>query len=201
MSNSLPDFFDRTTLRKELRQKRRILSHSDQHHAAKNLFHLLGKEMFFIKAKRIAFYFANDGEIDPLALLFKALAMNKQCYLPVLAPRPSGRLQFAAFRNGDALRPNRWGILEPDTFPRKIISPRALDLVLVPLVGFDRRCARLGMGKGFYDRSFAFKSRLGTSRPMLVGLAHECQKVDAIPSNSWDVPLDAVVTAEKIYRH
>jgi 5-formyltetrahydrofolate cyclo-ligase len=71
--------------------------------------------------------------------------------------------------------------------------------VLVPLVGFDEHCNRLGMGKGFYDRTFGYKTRTGYNKPKLIGLAHECQKIPSVPTDSWDVRLDGVISDRGVY--
>ena len=97
-----------------------------------------------------------------------------------------------------ALQQNDWGTAEPtggDPVP-----PTDFDLVFVPLVGFTASCFRLGMGKGFYDRTFSFKIFNRRSRPLLVGLAYDFQKIDSVKIESWDVRLDLVVTDKKIYR-
>ena len=94
---------------------------------------------------------------------------------------------------------NHWGIPEPIGTVNTFVSALSLDLVFVPLVGFDTSLARLGMGKGFYDRTFAFKRRLKVRRPRLVGLAHDCQKIEKIPVDVHDVLLDAVATDKRIY--
>jgi 5-formyltetrahydrofolate cyclo-ligase len=76
-----------------------------------------------------------------------------------------------------------------------------LDLMLVPLVGFDGACNRIGMGGGFYDRTLAYlRRRRHWRRPRLIGIAHECQRVDRIDPRPWDIPLDAVVTEQGVYR-
>ena len=70
----------------------------------------------------------------------------------------------------------------------------------MPLVGFDPEGGRLGMGGGFYDRSLAYRNRHAYCRkPALLGLAHECQKVDRLALASWDVPLEATVTDRAWY--
>jgi len=190
---------DRATLRMELRRKRHALSSSEQHHAAKRLYHRVATQTFFLKAKRIAFYFANDAEVDPLALLFKALEMGKQCFLPILSSHQPERVCFASFREGDPLEPNQWGVLEPVSTVRDLVSTRSINLVFVPLVGFDEHCNRLGMGKGYYDRTFGYKTRTGYNKPKLVGLAHECQKTPSVPTDFWDVRLDGVISDGNIY--
>ena len=191
---------DRATLRRDLRIRRRSLTESELRFAAKQLYHRIVNQTFFIKAKRIAFYLASDAEIDPLAILFKALAMGKQCYLPLISTHQPGKVVFTLYKEGDPLQANQWGILEPVNHPHDLVAPQTLNLVFVPLVGFDSQCNRMGMGMGFYDRTFSFRHGNSITRPVLVGLAHECQKVDSLPVQPWDVPLDAVATDNDLYR-
>ena len=95
---------------------------------------------------------------------------------------------------------NYFGIPEPDITPRKRCPTRSLDVVLMPLVAFDESGNRLGMGGGFYDQTFSYKSRSGNvSKPFLIGVAYEFQRVDSLPTNWWDISLDGIVT-EKGYR-
>jgi 5-formyltetrahydrofolate cyclo-ligase len=191
---------ERTRLRSTLRQGRRALSAAEQRQKAEQVCQQVISRAFFHRARRLACYVANDGELDPLAILLQAQRMGKRCYLPVLSSHRPDKVCFAPFRPGDGLVPNHWGIPEPGQLVRRLVTPYALDLVFVPLVGFDADCNRLGMGKGFYDRTFAYRQRLGFRRPRLVGLAYEQQRVDRIAANPWDVPLDAVITEAGIYR-
>ena len=79
--------------------------------------------------------------------------------------------------------------------------PWGLDLILLPLVGFDLKGNRLGMGGGYYDRTLSYlRHRRFWIKPRLVGVAHECQKVDSLIARPWDIPLDAVVTETAFYR-
>jgi 5-formyltetrahydrofolate cyclo-ligase len=187
------------TLRDSLRQFRQALPLEAHQATNQALSELAQQQDFYRNAQHIAFYHAVDGEIDPKPLLDAALAAGKQCYLPVISGENSDMLSFAPFDSDTKLIKNQWGILEPPQ-PDVFIPPTHFDLVLVPLVGFDKNCFRLGMGKGFYDRTFSFKIFNRSSRPLLVGLAHTEQLVDSFKTESWDVRLDAVITAEKIYR-
>lgn len=190
---------ERHALRDSLRKARKALSDAQQSEAAATLATLVADESFFKDAKKIAFYLGVDGEIDPRPLVDLALGAGKDCYLPVINQDTQETLSFAPFDTETELIENQWGISEPP-LPEEEMSSTDFDVVFVPLVGFDANCFRLGMGKGFYDRTFSFKIFNRRSQPLLVGLAHECQLTEPFPTASWDVRLDAVVTAEKIYR-
>ncbi|MBS25392.1 MAG: 5-formyltetrahydrofolate cyclo-ligase [Gammaproteobacteria bacterium] len=190
---------ERKALRDSLRQARLDLNPVEQSVAAQDLHDLVAEQEFFMNASHIVFYQSMDGEIDPKPLLDKALAEGKSCYLPTLLKDSAGQMSFAPYDHDTELTENDWGIGEPP-LPNEEISLTNFDVVFVPLVGFDENCFRLGMGKGFYDRTFSFKIFNRRSRPLLVGLAHECQLTDSFPTASWDVRLDAVITAEKVYR-
>tara|TARA_B110000261_G_C13023215_1_gene332991 strand:- start:530 stop:1120 length:591 start_codon:yes stop_codon:yes gene_type:complete len=192
----MPD--TRDTLRSSLREKRHGLSTEQQMAASLALFNMLGNQAFFRVAQRIAFYQVADGEIDPRMLLDLALSEGKSCFLPVIQQDNPEFVSFAPYDANTELAPNKWGIAEPPA--SEVISPTNFDVVFVPLVAFSKDCFRMGMGQGFYDRTFSFKIFNRRSSPMLVGLAHECQLIDSFPVESWDVRLDAVATEKKIYR-
>lgn len=189
----------RNTIRDSLRLARQSISADEQDMAAQQLFELVRDTDYFRTARRIAFYNAFDGEINPKPLLQLALREEKECFLPAIFQDDPNLVSFTAFDENTVLDANPLGIEKPSG-SAATIPATDLDLVLVPLVGFDAQCFRLGMGKGFYDRTFSFKIFNRRSRPMLIGLAHECQRTESIAVQSWDVRLDAVITAEKIYR-
>jgi len=185
----------RPVLRRKLRQTRRQLSPAQQRHAARRLYRQLSHHPLFRRARHIALYLPNDGEIDPRLLLRAAQRRGKATYLPVLNPWPRTRMVFQRIEPGERLRRNRFGIFEPVIRTARQRRVWALDLLLMPLVGFDGNGGRLGMGGGFYDRSLAYRARRKNShKPTLLGLAHECQRVDRLPLESWDVPLLGTVT-------
>lgn len=189
----------RTALRQSLRDTRNQLTEEVQTSSAAALVELITQQDFYKSAELIAFYHTIDGEMNPEPLMAHALEDGKTCFLPVINDDDPELLSFAQIDSDTVLQENSWGISEPP-LPDKSISPTSFDVVFVPLVGFDKNCFRLGMGKGFYDRTFSFKIFNRRSRPLLVGLAHNCQLTEPFPVASWDVRLDAVVTAEKIYR-
>ncbi len=161
----------------------------------------LGRHRHFHLSERLAAYWAADGEVDPAPLMALARQRHKRCFLPVLRPHPQRKLWFLPYSPGDPLTRNRFGIPEPDVRRRHVALAWELDIILVPLVAFDSECRRLGMGGGFFDRTLAYmRYRSAWRRPRLIGLAHECQRVDRLPTQPWDVPLDMVVTESRIYR-
>lgn len=127
--------------------------------------------------------------------LEQAARGGKRCYLPILHPFLHGRLLFAQWQPGDRLAKNRFGIPEPILRGARLLPARRLDLVITPLLAFDAQCHRIGMGGGYYDRSFGFLHRRSHwCRPRLIGLAYAFQQVPPITPSPWDVRLDKVVT-------
>ncbi|WP_436785567.1 5-formyltetrahydrofolate cyclo-ligase [Stutzerimonas frequens] len=190
----------RPALRRKLRHARRQLTPAQQRLAARRLYRQLTHHPQFRRARHIALYLPNDGEIDPRLLLQAAQRRGKATYLPVLNPWPRTRMVFQRIKPGERLRRNRFGIFEPVIRTARQRRVWALDLLLMPLVGFDGNGGRLGMGGGFYDRSLAYRAmRKKSHKPTLLGLAHECQRVDRLPLESWDVALQATVTDQGWY--
>lgn len=186
------------TLRQRLRARRQVLPATQQRRNSQALLKRLGRHPLFVNSHSIAFYLANDGEADPDPLLLLAHQAGKRCYLPVIQADLS--LRFVRYRPGQTLIKNRFGIAEP-CGRRGQVTTRRLDAIIMPLVGFDRRGGRLGMGGGFYDRSLQSSADRHTgSGPLLVGLAHSFQEVDQLELQCWDVRLDVIATEKEIIR-
>lgn len=187
-------------LRFSMRQQRRAISAKQRHYAAQHLALNLFRHPLFRRAKHLACYLENDGEISLEPVIQRIWQSRKQCYLPVLHPLKRG-LCFLPYSPETALRPNRFGILEP--YDLRLARPVwALDLVLTPLVAFDEQGHRLGMGGGFYDASFAYlPQRRYLQRPKLLGVAFEIQHLAALPQvKQWDIPLSGAVTEAASYQ-
>ncbi len=149
-----------------------------------------------VDCKHVASYIAIRGEIDTLPLMHRYVGNN--FYLPLLRGQS---MYFAPWRPGAELLKKNFGLLEPDCRDDEWINPAELDVVLVPLVVFDQHCNRIGQGGGFYDRTFEFlHGRSGVGKPALVGVAHESQREPALQVQTWDVPLDLVITESSVYR-
>jgi len=179
---------------------RRALPAAERHRCARQLAGRVASLRAFRQAHHIAAYLAVDAEMDPAPLLERAWALGKQVYLPVLAGAPAAHLLFAPYHPHSAMQANRFGIPEPVVPATNLLAPQRLDLVLTPLVAFDASGTRLGMGGGFYDRSFAFRGNPAhLPRPLLLGLAYELQKVAELSRQPWDIPLDGIVTEQALY--
>jgi 5-formyltetrahydrofolate cyclo-ligase len=187
-------------IRRRIRQQRRNLT-KYQRQKYNNLIHKnLLQHKLFIKSKHIAIYLANDGEVE-LNSLLNYIWQYKKCYLPYIKSTKlyNRKLWFLPYSQQTKLYKNRYGILEPKNLSKKR-NLWSLDLILVPLVAFDNNNKRLGMGAGYYDRSFAYLlNRKYWCKPKLLGIAYELQKVDNLPYRSWDVPLSGIVTEKKCY--
>ena len=190
---------DRQILRRELRDRRRALTAPIRIAAAESLAdRLLALPMFGANdpmSGHVAGYWAMDGEIGLHAFQLRLPPTLAYC-LPIL--HPDGLLRFAPWKPGDALVTNRHGIPEPAVDPDDALEARQMTLVVLPLVGFDAGCQRLGMGGGWYDRSLALR-HAQPAPPWLVGAAFDVQRVDAIATEAWDVRLDAVCSERATY--
>lgn len=189
---------DRVHLRRELRAVRRDLSPASRRAASRRACDRLRRLSWFRMARNVAIYLPLPEEADP-----RPLAGDRggpRFYVPVLIGYRD--MRFAPLEPGMRKSRNRLGIDEPHRpADRRLLRPGAIDLAVLPLLGFDARCNRLGQGGGHYDRAFAFLAhrRLRHGGPRLVGLAFECQRVDELPRRDWDIPLDAVVTENRLY--
>ena len=188
----------RRSLRARLNARRRQVSASERARTALLVARNVDRALHLQSHWRIAAYAALPWELDTAPLM--ALAESRGCgiYLPRIdRQRTSRRMRFVEM-HGPARR-NRLGIAEPGS--ATIVGARWLDVVFLPLVGFDRRGLRLGSGGGYYDRAFAFRHmRRAWLAPRLIGLAYAFQEVDSITAAAHDVPMDAVVTEEGITR-
>lgn len=181
---------ERQALRRQFRARRHALSQHAQRQHALAVAHTLGTHEELRQAHKIGLYVANDGEVDLAPLAVELSRANKQLALPVVGEQKV--MDFYRYQPGDELAPNRFHIPEPAP-GADLVEGSTLDLVLVPMVAFDDAGNRLGMGVGYYDRYLA---RLGReARPRTIGIAHQVQHSEIpLPTESWDMPLDCVVT-------
>lgn len=186
-------------IRQRIRTQRRALSPSAQQQHSQALRQITIREKIYRNSQHIGCYLANDGEIDPYLLVEHARSLNKKVYLPILS-QFKNHLYFAPYDEHSRLQPNRFNIPEPVCHPSQWKTAAQLDLLLVPLVAFNPDGNRMGMGGGFYDRTLAYlQHRKFWKKPTLLGLAHEIQKVEQLQSQSWDIPLNYIITEKQRY--
>ncbi len=190
----------RSALRRQMRDKRAGLSTTTRHNAAVGIARLVQRAKLLKPRLRIAVYLGVRGEADLAPLIDRARRLGCRLYLPRVINLRRRQMEFLRFTGLAALRRNRLGLSEPVSVAQRI-APRDLDLVFVPLVAFDTNGHRLGTGGGFYDRRFAFlANRRRWRKPRLIGVGYELQRVTLVPSERWDIALDAIVTERFVYR-
>ena len=236
--NHLPpsnQFFDKPSLRREMRRKRRALSPLQQKKAAQKLKSTLTLSHLFNRSKHIAIYLANDGELNPQPFIDwcwqygqKQKHNNQpsiEVYLPVIHPFSKGHLLFLRYSPTTTMVNNHYGIAEPKLNILTLCPAHNLDIIFTPLVAFDDQGNRLGMGGGFYDRTLAKLNIISLAKlaeyhsaqqastnstnqqtevvlnspTAVVGLAHQCQQVEQLPTELWDVPLPTIITPDNHY--
>lgn len=182
-------------LRQQIRAKRLLLdSTALKSYAQAATMHLLHQPEFQ-GAQHIALYMDFNNEVATQFIFNKALRLHKSCYLPCVTSMR--HLHFYKVDADTLLSKNRFGIFEPAGHAKARYAHQ-FDLIIVPLVAFDLDLHRLGMGGGYYDRTFAFKG--SATKPYLVGLAYDFQRVNHLPHSNLDVSLDMVITEKRIYR-
>ncbi len=179
--------------RQLLRQQRRAITASERAQSARKILHQMQKISNIQNGQKIALYLENDGEISPKYIHNFLEKQGVSIYLPILVGKS---LKFAKI--GNEFKKNKFGIDEP--VATEVLNAKQLDVIFIPLVGFDKNKNRIGMGGGFYDRALSFKkNQTNYNSPKLYGLAFDCQQVAKIDSQSWDVALDTIITPTKIY--
>lgn len=190
----------REQLRSAYRAKRQALTEIEQSDASKGLLTNFIDSGLLNQLNKIAVYLANDGEIDPIRLIYYCWANNKQVYLPVIHPFHKRSLLFVEYHPTSRMRDNKFAIAEPLLECHKIAPIDTLDAVLTPLVSFDKFGHRMGMGGGYYDRTLArlVKTTQRDPCPKVIGIAHDCQESPSIPIARWDIPMHSIVTPTRI---
>lgn len=183
---------DKKALREILKKKRHALSKLEQSQASAKIFKQILDLKAYQNAKKIGLYFAKGKEIDLNPLWQHATSHQKNCFFPAITP--DHRLLFFPATLKSPLIKNRYGIDEPLASPKEAAPLQDFDLIFLPLLAFDKLGRRLGMGGGYYDKTLA-----ALRGPLLLGLAYNFQYLPQLPSDPWDVCLNAVITPEKLY--
>lgn len=187
----------RTSLRQLYRQYRQGLSHDEHDVASTKIKQQLLQLDAINQAKKIAVYLSNDGEVDLTLFVKDCWQRDIELYLPVLHPFIKGYLLFTQYRQDYSLKLNKYGIAEPELAVSHVCPVINLDVILTPLVAFDKQGNRLGMGGGYYDRTLSHCTQHSVG-PVLMGIAHDGQQAAALPAQSWDIPMNLIVTPNQI---
>jgi len=182
----------RNQLRQQIRKTRANLTALQQQQAEDSITQQALALIEAQNAQHIALYVSFDGEISTEKLIKTLWAQDKHVYLPVLHPFNPNHLLFLRYLPDTPMLKNKFGILEPKLNVQNVLPLDELDILFTPLVAFDKQGNRLGMGGGFYDRTL---QNWQNSSFIPVGLAHQCQQVELLPTEAWDVPLHRILVA------
>ena len=182
----------RNQLRQQIRKTRANLTALQQQQAEDSITQQALELIEERNAQYIALYLSFDGEISTDKLIKILWAQGKQVYLPVLHPFNPNHLLFLRYLPDTPMLKNKFGIWEPKLNVQSVLPLEELDILFTPLVAFDKQGNRLGMGGGFYDRTL---QNWRNSSFIPVGLAHQCQQVEQLPTEAWDVPLHQILVA------
>ena len=184
---------DQSLLRKDGLAARRSLTIDERDVGSELIAEKVVHAHWFQRSKYVACYLAAADEVNTWAIISRAWRMKKRVFAPVLGK--TRRMQFQEITPDTELIRNELGLLEP--IDGDIAVARMFDIVFTPLAAFDETLQRIGMGGGYFDRTFAFtRHRMHWQRPRMIGLAFACQKVAKIPPNPWDIRVFTVITEE-----
>lgn len=191
---------NKSGLRSRLRSRRRAVSDADRSLFTRRIVRHVLRSGLLLRYRRIGIYLAHGTEIDTLALINTMLGLGKTVLLPML---PAGRGKKLWFNPIEADTPwvlNRFGMTENRS--RYSVRAQAVDVLFLPLLGYDDAGYRIGTGGGYYDASLSYlRQRQCWRKPYLIGMAYSCQHIaDPLIPDPWDVPMNAILTEAGLYR-
>lgn len=189
-------FKDKKNIRMYIKNMRKSLSLTEQYDASIKVSKLAYNCKFIFNSKNIALFLSFKGEISTYPLILKLWLNKKNVFVPVIHSFQEKQLLFVRFSSNSIVYYNKYNILEPIFNIQDIISVYNLDTIIVPLIAFDKKGVRLGMGGGFYD---VFLKNWKKKNFFPVGLAYNFQLLSSIPRQRWDVSLPVVLTPNKIW--
>lgn len=188
-------------LRKSLREKRASLTHIQQQQKSQKIVNYILDSAVFKDAKKIGYYHAVRGEADPAKL--SSMHKQKHFYLPIVISASKNKqagLVFAPASPTSQYQANLFNIPEPICKHSERINANELDLLIMPLLAFDRSGNRLGMGGGFYDRTLSYKQQHPKTKPVLMGFAYDFQEVELLQAEHWDIGLDWIAMESELIK-
>ena len=190
---------DQQQLRRQLLNARASLSVAQRDTAAQAVATHLMQLPQLQQPTYVGSYFSIRAELPTQALNQQLLNVGHQLALPVLHPINQGHLLFLSLSETTRWVHNQYQIPEPELQAQHIMPLQKLQVLLVPLVGFDKHGNRMGMGGGFYDRTLSGWYKGHYPQLLPIGLALDCQQVEQLPRQPWDVPLPMVITPSKVW--
>lgn len=190
---------NKTQLRHELRRRRRVVTRAERALAARHIVRHVLRSGLLLRYQRIGIYLPHGAEINTLILLNRMLSMGKQVYLPMLPFGRGKKLWFNRVEVGARWILNRFGMSENQS--RSSVRAKWINLLFMPLVGYDDAGYRIGTGGGYYDASLAYlRRRHHWQTPYLVGVGFSCQHIDGkLAPDAWDIPLNAILTEHGLH--
>ncbi len=187
----------KNALRRPLKLKRQAMHPFKRLRAAASARRTLRNFPVLQRAQRIGSYLDVNGEFPMSGINDLLLHQQKAVFFPTISDFQNGQMHFVPWTKNSRLKANKFKI--PEVFPITTKQhSQALDLILVPLLGFDNAGNRLGMGGGFYDRYLA--SYRVSKKPFILGIAYDMQRLAKLETDPWDHPLDAILTETGIQR-
>lgn len=184
----------RNLLRQEILAKRRQLTAKESAQAGLSILKTIMQMNVFKRTVNVASYISLSGELCTKDMNEYFMTRHHLC-LPYMVTGQKGKMDFYSFKKGDELVENRFHILEPKNQPENLVLEDKIDVIVVPLVAFDNKGNRMGMGGGYYDRMLK-KVRKDC---LVIGVAYEFQQVDELLVEEWDMPMDIVITEKNCY--
>jgi 5-formyltetrahydrofolate cyclo-ligase len=178
-------------LREILVQKRKDLTMSQVFDKSKKIKKLLFSLEDLKNSSTILFYVSYNKEVNTYKMIKETLG-KKAIVVPVVNVK-NGVILLSKLVDWSDLSIGSFGILEPKKNRIHPISIQDIDLIIVPGVGFDKKGNRIGHGKGYYDKLLQQAPSI-----LKIGLAFECQIMNSVPCNSYDVPVDTIITEKRV---
>jgi 5-formyltetrahydrofolate cyclo-ligase len=188
---------DKIIIRKKIKEHRKNIDREEKQYLDIAILKKL-MQLQIINKSKIGIYLSTNHETSTKYIINHLLSIKHQLYIPIINPYLPRSMFFQEYSHTTKKCKNKYNIYEPIFDAKKTIPPWELDMVLVPLVAFDMKCNRLGMGGGYYDSTFKYINKY--TKTQLVGIAYDCQLVPDIPIEEWDLLLKYIITPTKVYK-
>jgi len=192
---------EKRALRRAMAEQREALTPDLREHMAEQAAEFLLDLPEVRQARTIAGFVSTRSEVDTQGLLDQLRRRGHDVVLPrVSTELIPPRLRFHRVENKSDLVFGIFGLLEPGPECPEVVA-QDVDVFLVPGLAFDKRGARVGYGGGYYDELAAYvRAHPDATTALFVGLAFDFQLLETCPTGEWDVPLDCIVTDERVVR-